>query len=477
MNSKDSLENDYEHYEHLYGDESSTPKSELIKNIKFFDPVTKMYMRADVIIIGKSIGLTLFDDEGHWGILPILWLKKYIELKLLDVVGDDFYILINGVELIISRDDYYSLWGYSTTSNLITNDRGLISTNDIEEKIVSDSFIFNIVSEFINDIDLEFYLDIDNIYQLEAFLEEHNGDYSISGIDSLSYEEDRIISNKVKYIKRQDNSYELTLENPSYIEDYIRNRLEKLKDIIQGYEYKWDDNEIICDSSFFHLLIFKAIEISRAKEWEEEYGEYFNYMNDDKIFRVIRAYFNIKDIDYNDQLNKIKLLCYLMHNNWECRAMGYTRAYRSLERFLLEIEEKSKRVINMAEIDLMDRFEFKDYIIQLFRNLKYQVIPLSEVEENEEGIDIVAYIHKTCLYIKTIAYPGKIDGNVIEDFSVIVNLFEESKEYMSFERMKSLIVTNGTFTEDAIEYAQNNDIILWDRSILKDRIEELEIFY
>ena len=38
---------------------------------------------------------------------------------------------------------------------------------------------------------------------------------------------------------------------------------------------------------------------------------------------------------------------------------------------------------------------------------------------------------------------------------------------------KIMVVTNSTFTRSARELAESNNVILWDRSILKEKLEEI----
>ncbi|MDG5789610.1 restriction endonuclease [Evansella sp. AB-P1] len=66
--------------------------------------------------------------------------------------------------------------------------------------------------------------------------------------------------------------------------------------------------------------------------------------------------------------------------------------------------------------------------------------------------------------IQVKCYSSKVGNKAIQE--VIAGM-----KYYKLD--KGIVVTNNYFTESAITLAQSSDIILWDRNILKEKINEV----
>lgn len=109
----------------------------------------------------------------------------------------------------------------------------------------------------------------------------------------------------------------------------------------------------------------------------------------------------------------------------------------------------------------MDGREFEEFIAQLFRNLGYS----TEVTKHsgDQGIDIIAEKNGTKIGIQAKCYSGNVGNSAIQEVATGKNHYRLDK---------AIVVTNNFFTPAAIELANSNGVILWDRNILKEKLSK-----
>lgn len=117
----------------------------------------------------------------------------------------------------------------------------------------------------------------------------------------------------------------------------------------------------------------------------------------------------------------------------------------------------------LTDIDLMSGREFEIFVSELFKKLGYKtkVTP----ESNDQGIDVLATKRETTIAIQAKCYSGAVGNHAIMEAVA-------GKAYYSAD--KCMVVTNSTFTKSAKELALKNNVTLWDRKILKEKILEVE---
>ncbi|MFA8440101.1 restriction endonuclease [Pueribacillus sp. YX66] len=69
----------------------------------------------------------------------------------------------------------------------------------------------------------------------------------------------------------------------------------------------------------------------------------------------------------------------------------------------------------------------------------------------------------TQFHIQAKCYSGNISNRAVQEISAGV-------KHYNLDR--AIVVTNSYFTNSAIKLANSNDVVLWDRNILKDKINE-----
>lgn len=154
---------------------------------------------------------------------------------------------------------------------------------------------------------------------------------------------------------------------------------------------------------------------------------------------------------------------------------GYEKYYTFYYNSLLEKENKHqfdqfKQQLNKTQdavsdhitiddIDLMSGLEFEQYISDYFHQKGYH----TEITKGsgDQGIDVIAEKGSTRIGIQVKCYSGNV-GNAAVQEAVAGKAF--------YKLDKVMVITNSYFTSSAVELAQANNVILWDRSILKEKL-------
>lgn len=116
------------------------------------------------------------------------------------------------------------------------------------------------------------------------------------------------------------------------------------------------------------------------------------------------------------------------------------------------------------DVDLMSGFEFETLIGKLFGKLGFT----TEITKasGDQGIDIIAEKNSRKIGIQAKCYSGSVGNKAIQEVVAGLNYYHLDK---------GLVITNNYFTESARELAEANNVILWDRTILKEKLSELQI--
>lgn len=154
--------------------------------------------------------------------------------------------------------------------------------------------------------------------------------------------------------------------------------------------------------------------------------------------------------------------------------------YTNLHGFLFELEDIDKEInkINHAatkddllngdyknvttsivDIDLMSGVEFEEFLCNYFNTHGYECSTTKT--SGDQGIDLVAKRDGYILAIQVKCYTGTVGNHAI------MEAVAGTKYYNANQAM---VITNSTFTKSAIELAQVNNVILWDRQVLIEKL-------
>ena len=116
----------------------------------------------------------------------------------------------------------------------------------------------------------------------------------------------------------------------------------------------------------------------------------------------------------------------------------------------------------MLEIDNMDGAQFESFVTELFKNLGYQAE--STKLSGDQGVDVIAKKGSQTLAIQAKHYSQAVGNHAIMEVVGGAKIYNATLCY---------VVTNNYFTKSAKELAAANNVILWDRDKLIEKLSEV----
>lgn len=119
-------------------------------------------------------------------------------------------------------------------------------------------------------------------------------------------------------------------------------------------------------------------------------------------------------------------------------------------------------VTTLSEIDLMNGYEFENFVANLFNKMGYE----TEVTKSsgDQGVDVLARKNDYLVAIQAKCYSGVVGNYAIQEVVAGMRYYKADK---------CMVITNSTFTRSARELAETNNVELWDRQVLKEKMEEI----
>lgn len=141
---------------------------------------------------------------------------------------------------------------------------------------------------------------------------------------------------------------------------------------------------------------------------------------------------------------------------------------REVKRFKQDLLDLYKiKTSNIESLDLMDGFDFEEFIAKLFSKLGYQNIKLTK-KTGDQGVDLfVESTHKGKIAVqcKRHATNNKVGNSAIQEVYTAKDFFKCSH---------GMVVTTSHFTQPAKDLANQLGIELWDRERLISEINSIQ---
>ncbi len=128
------------------------------------------------------------------------------------------------------------------------------------------------------------------------------------------------------------------------------------------------------------------------------------------------------------------------------------------------IAPKTESAITIDDIDLMTGLEFEEFIAKLFIKMGYSANTTKG--SGDQGVDVIAEKHGVKYGIQCKCYANAVGNSAIQEVVA-------GKQFYNLDKL--LVITNNCFTKSAQQLARANKVILWDRTILKEKIENYSI--
>ncbi len=184
---------------------------------------------------------------------------------------------------------------------------------------------------------------------------------------------------------------------------------------------------------------------------------YNNDIDEQSIaFYILAA--NSEKFDYldiwNEEIDKLKQIV--------SGRIRYIKEKEKIQR-LSEKNQKQETVrFDINDIDLMTGAQFEWFISYLFSKLGYSTEMTKA--SGDQGVDVIARKGKAVVAIQAKCYSKPVGNHAI---------MEAVAGAKYYNATKTIVVTNNGFTKSARELAQVNNVVLWDRTVLKEKINEI----
>ena len=118
--------------------------------------------------------------------------------------------------------------------------------------------------------------------------------------------------------------------------------------------------------------------------------------------------------------------------------------------------------MTMTDIDLMSGVEFEDFLYEYF--IKQGYVCKRTKTTGDQGIDLLIEKDGIVIGVQAKCYSGTVGNHAIMETVAGMNYYNANR---------CMVITNSTFTKSAIELAKANKVVLWDRTVLQERLSEL----
>lgn len=185
-------------------------------------------------------------------------------------------------------------------------------------------------------------------------------------------------------------------------------------------------------------------------------------LHDDENIRGMFVYFlmSLEKFDESD-LNKDYLHCMEVFMDIYEKLKNESEYDRFIKSLLVK-EQPNENKYTIDDIDLMTGSEFEQFVSQLFKKMGFKTTITKA--SKDQGIDIIAEKNGIRYGIQAKCYSNYVSNSAVQE------VVAGSKFYKCD---KALVITNSYFSNSAIELANANDVILWDREMLKRKIADL----
>ncbi|WP_186673862.1 restriction endonuclease, partial [Sporosarcina sp. BP05] len=113
------------------------------------------------------------------------------------------------------------------------------------------------------------------------------------------------------------------------------------------------------------------------------------------------------------------------------------------------------------DLDLLTGYEFEEFVEELFTKMGY--LSTRTKGSGDQGIDVLAEKDGRKFGIQTKCYGSKVNNSAVQETVAGI-------AYYNCDR--GIVITNNYFTKSAVDLAAKNDIILWDRNMLREKFDE-----
>ncbi len=349
-----------------------------------------------------------------------------------------------------------------------------IKHNEILEKLIDENNL--LIDEVCNSLNNEIYAMATNVIKLvdQSILLNHDAVIVLQRIYSL---------NKIDKIELYDSDV-INNDDFTYYVSPLYEAIGNFADLLE------EENVIETEhkKSVAWELVKRVSIPYYANIWKTSYEKFLDeplQRNDNPeaeadgtLDRYIEEIILCNEINHKSEEILAYFTYYMMENGYSV-GIQYFPAYFDMCKQAFEVIEENLRKnlfknklkgnveikkshCSIDDIDLMNGSEFENFIGNMFSKMGYSTDVTKH--SGDQGIDVIAKRNDLKIGIQAKCYSNSVGNSAIQEAVA-------GKKYYNCDKV--IVVTNNIFTSSAIELAKSNDVILWDRNILKEKITEL----
>lgn len=170
-------------------------------------------------------------------------------------------------------------------------------------------------------------------------------------------------------------------------------------------------------------------------------------------------------IGYSNETYEYPLRLFIVYVKCSCKYIKvngvkfFDFVFEDLDEY---VKQNSNKVESIDKTYEMSAFDFEELIVELFSRMGYKAE--STKKSGDQGVDVIARKGCVTIAIQTKNYPHTIVGN---------KAVQEVVAGMAYYKASNaMVITNSSFTKSAIELAKANNVVLWDKTTLGEKLAE-----
>ena len=438
----------------------------ILDGVKYYDMEEEKFYDAVIKITGRRTKTLVYGYNPRGTLTITVDVGEDVEARIF-VHGETEKLVdieLNGYRYLMDHQSAKKIIDYSNELNK-TFIRRRKEFRDVVNLtvagLIDDKDLFRKLFNFICQVPSNLFMDFRQIVLFEIILENED---PLGKNLFISSERIRLSFKEEEKINKS--------EDMDLVCDFKKEHFDRLVDFLRR-EIKTEDHSTALYLTY--RLLQEAAKLYFANIWEKEHGGFFSSINEFSISEAVKTYCSIDSIDPKNLRSAGEFIYYLLNrgmfgngNYLECynvvveEILNFEEQKRA-ELFEERLNEEPKNIsISINAIDIMNGSEFEYFVADIFRRMGYGVTVTKA--SGDQGIDIIAQKNDLKIGIQAKCYSGKVPNSAIQQVAAGVNYYRCDK---------GMVVTNNYFTESAKDIAEANNVVLWDRTLLIEKINEL----
>ena len=445
-----------------YQGEIDITRTNVIYDVKLWDSDKQMLNEFPIKIVYNSSTFDLFYEEtgASLGSFPIPE-DIYCEVTVSDLEDSSKKAVEFGQSIfVMSTDDAVKFKAYYDKLDLSLEEKLNKKQETITELVNNIHGIDTLATNLVNGLDnINSLLNHDSVILMQ-----------------LLWSYDRI--RNIKVYDKDASQDENVLQDIAYIQALLESMAEI---VLEENELTEQDVKCAC---------WEAIKCAAIKHysniWESRYGIYINEPlknneaseADGTLDKYIENIIMCNEIETTDKM-MIAIFTYYMMDKGYTVGKPYFPAYydimiqafdvikknvgkTQIKELLKGNVSKSEKHYSIDDVDMMNGSEFESFVCEMYKRMGYSAEVTKQT--GDQGLDVIAERNGNRIGIQAKCYSGTVGNSAVQEAVA-------GKNYYHCDKV--VVITNNYFTQSAVELAKANDVILWNRDILKEKLKEI----